>query len=355
MLRIKKILALCGIAVIGFVLYTLVARQSDSKPEYIFDKNDAITLETVANSRKPLAANRSNKAGDTSAAGSSTELGTDIQAVFQNGGVTPETLRYFHYLHKRFKQSTRLEDHLKEVRQYLLTQMPTDEAEKLLHIYRDYLQCEIDLVKELNNWGMPTDTQGALELLAKTQQFRRERLGKELADALFGAEVKSKEYVVRRAQIIEDKDVYGEEKERRIAELNQDMWGDEADAVENVPKPYQRYREKLKIYEKDLNEIPDDAGRKSKIREFRQASFPEDVVQRLEEVDRKIDQEKETESGYFKAEKQIADNPDLSAEERHSALERLQNETFGDQADAFRRREAIRKGLEQLKSPSRSD
>ncbi len=40
-----------------------------------------------------------------------------------------------------------------------------------------------------------------LSMLYKVQNYRREKLGKETADALFGSEVKENEYLIRRAII----------------------------------------------------------------------------------------------------------------------------------------------------------
>ena len=41
-------------------------------------------------------------------------------------------------------------------------------------------------------------------------------------------------------------------------QLNQDMWDDEAELIESVPKPYHRYRQKLALYSKDFSELTEE-------------------------------------------------------------------------------------------------
>ncbi len=51
---------------------------------------------------------------------------------------------------------------------------------------------------------------------------------------------------------------------------------------------------------------------------------------------------------YFAKEKEILNDPDLSEKEREKKIYELQDATFGEEADAFRRRQAIDKGAEEF-------
>ena len=361
-MKSRKIIAISAAAGLLALLLVLFMGQGNPPPEqteaapqkYIFERNDNISFETVQNTRKKI---KTETPPDTDTDGLNEKTVTlsqipsvDISQFFTDSMVNSETIRYFRFLHRLFRKSADMEEHLDEVKAYLFSQLPKEEAEAIFSIYRDYLQCEIDLVNERKLWGQPTDPEGIIAILAKVQDFRRERLGDEIADALFGADVKAREYAIRRSAIVNDDSLYGEEKARMIRALSEDMWGDDADAVEEFPKPYNRYREKLEIFKKNLEEISSVETRKEKIKEFREEFFEPEIVQRLEEVDRQIELEQLAEKEYRQAEQAIRNDPNLSETEKTGTIAALQDETFGEQADSFRRREAMKKGLEDLKA-----
>jgi lipase chaperone LimK len=159
--------------------------------------------------------------------------------------------------------------------------------------------------------------------------------------------VKAQEYPLRRGAIIADKDLYGAEKEKKLKELNLAMWGDEANSVEGYAKPYTRYQEKLKIYQKDISEMKTDGERQARIKQFREELFTEDQVKRLDEVDRVIAEEQKKENTYKAQESRIMSDPNLDKDEKAQKIRELQDRTFGEEADSFRRRQAIQRGLEQ--------
>lgn len=353
----KKLAMLSGIAVFGLAMLFLVfSGQRDTKQKqsgYIFDKNAPIRLNDVREYRKkmkPVTGDSGSGKKSEYAPADVSDITVDTETYFSDGMVNFTTVRYFKFLEKLFKDSRDSTEHFDAVRDYLLSQFPESEADALFEIYKQYLECEMDLANEIRTWGaVPTSPEAILEYLAQIQDFRRARLGDELADTLFGAEVKSKEYAIRRAAIVGDNSLYGSEKERALSILTEDMWGDEAEAVATYPKPYTRYREKLEIYQKDLEEAESDAARDARIREFREEFFAPEVVTRLEAVDRQMAREKENEEIYQEEARAISDDPKLSDAEKQERLEMLQEEMFGDSADAFRRREAIREGLGALK------
>ena len=62
---------------------------------------------------------------------------------------------------------------------------------------------------------------------------------------------------------------------------------------------------------------------------------------------KKIQTERNQETLYRSREKVILNNSNLSSEEKEKQIKELQTQIFGKDAEAFRRREAIRKGLNQ--------
>ena len=77
---------------------------------------------------------------------------------------------------------------------------------------------------------------------------------------------------------------------------------------------------------------------------FRMVNYLPVQRQRLEEVDRAIAEEEMIKEQYFTREKEILNDPDLSEKEREKRIRELQDATFGEEADAFRRGQAIEKG-----------
>jgi lipase chaperone LimK len=109
--------------------------------------------------------------------------------------------------------------------------------------------------------------------------------------------------------------------------------------------PYNRYQIKLQSYRKDLSELGE-KEREIKIEEFLKEFFTQDQIKRLHEVDDQIIKEKQNMERYRAAEQKILDLKDMPQEEKNKRIKSLQDEFFGKEAEAFRRREVMRKGLE---------
>ncbi len=357
----RKIIAWIGILVVSFIAGYLLFPKEKNQKDYIFDKSFQLSLEDVKKAQAPLPLEQPPRqepssevvfsAGTADSQENPSEI--DLGKIFSEGLINSfTTLKYFKHLAHSFRKSADLNDHLQQVRKYLFSQFSEKEADELYHTYEKYLRCEIRLAsafKDLNGVKSPEE---ALEVLMRIQEFRRDQLGDELADRLFGAYVKAQEYGLRRAAIVTDETLYGREKEDLITKLNEEMWGKEAKAVEefqlDTPEAWKRFKEKQKIYQKDISELDTKAARAEKIKEFQAQFFSADAMKRLEEADQTIAQEKQKETLYREKEKKILDDKTLSEDEKSKQLVQLQDETFGEQADSFRRKEKIRQGRESL-------
>ncbi len=258
------------------------------------------------------------------------------------------TLRFFLYMDEMFKDSKNLEDCMDKARRYLESAFSSPElAEQMLEMYKKYITYQISLQGKMKEWGVPRTPDEVISNLHRLQNYRRDMFGTEEADIIFGAKVKAEEYYIRRNAVIIDNNLYGHEKEQKLQKLDANMWGDEADSMNDQIMPYMRYQEKLQLYQKDLFEMKSDEDKQAKMRQLRNEIFNPDQMKRLEDVDRLIAEEKKVREQYFSHENAIQSDPNLDQESKEKRIRELQNATFGDEADAFRRGQAIEKGAKQ--------
>jgi len=356
----KKIFAIIGIFVLLFIIGYWLFPGDEEDAGYIFDKSYNISLEDVKKSRTPLRLedrdqniDLSKSDADFTNGENTAHSGIDLKEIFSEGLINAHTTyKYFKHLEHKFRKSTTPGEHFDLVEKYLFSQFSENEARELFDTYKKYLQCEMNLLTEFRNLTSVKSMEEALETLKRIQDFRRDRLGVELADKLFGADVKAKEYAFRRADVVGNDILYGREKEELLEKLNMDMWGTEAEAVDDFetdsPNAWQRFHEKQRIYKKDIDELGSEAAKEARIMEYRTEFFSPDAVKRLEEVDKQIVQEKQTETFYREKEQEILSNKTISDEDKEEQLHEMQNEMFGEEADAFRRRETMRIELEKM-------
>ena len=315
---ISAFAALVAFRLINYLNYEVAKHYVENY--YIFDKN------FPGNPQKPSASSNT---------------------LLSDGTATGKTLELFRFLQQRFavKSINELEEHFNKVRQYLDGRLSASDASRLFEMYKKYMECVIEIANN-PKYGVKTpDPKLILILLYKGHNFRRDRLGKENADALFGMDVKEREYLLRRSLIIGDNTLYGKEKENRLQELKSDMWSDAVISIGEDNVPYNRYQLKIQLYRKDLAEWGE-RERKLKIEEFRKEFFSKEQIKRLREVDDQIAKEKTNIERYRASEKNISNLKNMTQEEKDKKIKTLQDEFFGGEADAFRRREAMRKGAE---------
>ncbi len=326
----KHIIAAVGITLIVLIGYSLLNRGgSDSLPrEQIIDRNQRISSADIKKAFKRIRFSNEN-----------------VPQYFSERVVNPFTIRFFKFLQRKFGNMS-FEDHLRAVQEYLNSTMDARKAEEMFALYKKFSLYEKSLIDMSKTWPRPRNAQEALKYLQTIQDYRRDYFGNAIADELFGLMVKNQEYRLRKGAVLNDKSLYGKEKEKKMQEVREEMWGDDADTVDNSMRPYDRYREKLTAYSKDLSELSGEQ-KSAKIKEFRQAYFPPDVVTRLEQVDVQLANERQAEEQYRVQEQKIQSDPNLNQDEKEEKIKELQDTTFGDQAEAFRRRETIRKSLEE--------
>jgi lipase chaperone LimK len=259
------------------------------------------------------------------------------------GKITPETLKFFRFLEQRLavQSIAQLKEHFIKVKKYLDSRFRQSESRRLFELYKKHLECQIELVNDRKYQVGNQDPRNILILLGKAQNLRRARLGRATADALYGSEVKEREYILRKAIIIGDGSLYGKEKETRLLALKRDMWNERDAPIDTDENPYNRYQLKIQLYEKDLSEMDGNAY-DHMIQRFRGEFFSREQVRRLKEIDEQIAREKKKMDQYRTAERKILKSTGVTQKEKEERIESLQEDFFGKDAEAFRRREAMR-------------
>ena len=195
-LAISAVLVFIGFRLISYLNYRRdVAQDIYLENHYIFDKNFK-TEKNKTNSSK-------NK-------------------YLSHGMATAEAINLFRFLEQRFAEQSldKLNDHFNNVRQYLYSRFKQEDAQTLFEIYQKYLRCQIEITNS-NKYRLTTQNpKHLLRLLYMAQNFRRNKMGKENADTLFGKELKENEYLLRRAIVIGDITLLGKEKENRLQKPN---------------------------------------------------------------------------------------------------------------------------------------
>lgn len=325
----KKIIigAIVGISLI--IVYTIFFRGGNSNRDYVFNDIQDVSGEEARLILKDVDFQDKEK----------------VQSLFSEDVVNAYTIRFFRSISMKFRESKTFENQMDDVEQYLLTIMDESKAKDVMKLYRKYVTYQKGYAVRIKDWGMPKTMDEAIQFLKNRYEYQKEMFGPDVAKVLFGLEVKKAEYSVRRNVIINEEGLYGADKEKRMLELNEGMWGD-SDGISDVNKsPYSRYQEKRVIYGKDLSEMSGEE-KTAKIKEFRQQIFPAEIVERLNEVDELLASKREAETEYRQEEQKILNDPNLDANEKTTKITELQNSLFGEDAAAFRRRENIRKARE---------
>ncbi len=330
----KKLFIIAGllVAAVLAVGYFFYLRHSADVPVNIISTGQKIKIKDIKMFLKGFPAQSVNE---------------DPRKYFSEETINIYTVRFFKFLQTQIEFTSR-EDHLKAVKAYLHSVLDPQKADEMFALYEKFIDYEIGLQEKIKSWGHPKTADELLRFLQTIQDYRRDVFGADVADALWGAEVMAREYSIRKNSIAADPNLYGAEKEKKIAALKDEMWGADAGLIEDPPQTdpekYASYQEKQIIYQKDLQELPEEQ-RLGKIRDFRKEYFSADQMARLEQVDAELAAERTKEADYYAREKAIMTNPEFDDEQKAQAIRTLQDHTFGEEADAFRRRQAINKGL----------
>lgn len=183
------------------------------------------------------------------------------------------TAEYFRFLQTHFNQGGSLQENTELIHQHLITTLPRDKGEELFELYKKFVNFEFEIAEETKDWEMPESADETLELIEKMQRVQQQYFGEEVADQLFGGDLKGMEYNARRAGILNDRITSGIEKEAMLKQLDRDMFGEEAETLDEKKNPYNLFEEKLFVYKNDLDEMTP-SEKEEKIKELRELYLP---------------------------------------------------------------------------------
>ncbi len=252
----------------------------------------------------------------------------DPASLFEKGLVNKHTLPFFFFLNETYRGLGAAEQS-EAVRAHMQLILATPEkAQRMFELYRAHEEYRKELMGNHDRWFSRLAPGEMIATLRDLQKFRRVRFGREAADALFGVEVKSLEYTIRKHAIITGKRAGGIEKEKRLARLRLEMWGDQSETIDSRLTPAQRCEEKINIYENDFADLGE-KERLDRIRGIRLEFFPPEEVNRLEGADRRSRNTRKKDRDYYRRSRPILDARDLTETEKNEKLMDLQNEIYG--------------------------
>lgn len=158
------------------------------------------------------------------------------------------------------------------------------------------------------------------ERLEQVRQLRREVFGPDAADGLFGDEEAYDFVAVAQHEIGTDPSLSSEEKQRLIAELDEQLPEDQRRARDETTKPLRMFRE--------VEEMRDSGASDEDVQAVREQYFGEEAAERLAVVDRERGQWDTRMQDYRAARREIEAGTMMSASEREAAIERLRAKSF---------------------------
>ncbi len=258
----------------------------------------------------------------------------DAGKYFSDSILNNYTLKFLKFLQSKFMHMSD-EEHMAAVEDYLYSIMEQEKAEEMFKLYQKFREYNAHQYEFAKNISSPENIEEMIIMLHDLHEDRRMFYGSETADALYGEEVKASEYDLRKMLICNNKYFSGAEKEERLHTLKHDMWGE--DSSEDL-KPWDRYMEKMRIYEDDFNTMTAEEKR-DKIKEFRNEFFPPEVTAQLERSDNYIETRDTKINEYRLTEKEILNDSYLSNQEKEAQIKALQKQMYGKYTHLFQLRE----------------
>lgn len=257
------------------------------------------------------------------------------------------TLKEFKYLQHNFRKSRTHEEHLDDVKAFLFNTYDEGYAALVFRVYSSWLACEMDVVKEFRQNRTNSSLEEMTDILDAIHEFRIQQLGEELAERLFRQAYEQSVYSVSRASIISSSELYGEEKEALLSQLDGSFEG----VAATITDPYTLYREKLVVYSRDLSEADSDEQRKDILDTLRNTTLPQETIGRLQGIDRAVNENSLRDGRYQEGLDLINSDTALSGSERKQQIDELQLEVYGiNGAAAKKRMESIEDGYQRIVS-----
>ncbi|MCP5501738.1 MAG: lipase chaperone [Leptospiraceae bacterium] len=224
---------------------------------------------------------------------------------------------------------------------------PPPGNETLKKLLSKYLKYEI----EMRDFKTPENLKLS-ERYELIKQKRRELFSEEEAKLIFGLEESKVTFSeASRNFYKETKDLSGEERIKKYEELKKTVYGDYYSSMKERETPFNNYEVEISLRENDFKKLKDD-DKKQKMIELQTKYFGKEGAERIQKVYAQLEEEKQKESEYTKAEEKfLKDNTGLSEEDKTEKLKALRIQYMGEQgAEEYIRRKQYEESLKNKKT-----
>lgn len=236
--------------------------------------------------------------------------------------------RMFEYFLSTLGEAT-LDEVKTWVAHYLNDNLPASAAREGWSLFRDYL----DYRRSLESIAEPApdaDRATMSRTLERRNRLRREKLGREAAEAFFAAEEAYDEYMLRRRAIEANDDLTPAEKKQRLEQARAQLPEPMREVRKETTRPV-RAREKVE-------QMRSRGASEAEVRAWREAELGAQAADRLEQLEVRREQWDQRYQAY-RQERANLDKSGLAEPEREAALQRLREDHFQD--DELRRVRAL--------------
>ncbi len=215
------------------------------------------------------------------------------------------------------------------VAHYLDENLPASAAREGWSLFRDYLDYRrsLDAIAEP---GPDANMDTVTRTMERRNAVRREKLGREAAEAFFAAEEAYDDYMLRRRAIARNDELTEGQKKQRLEQARAELPQPMREVRKEATRPI-RAREKVE-------QMRAEGASEAEIRAWREAELGAEAADRLEKLEKRREQWDQRYQAYRREREQL-DTSGLAAPERKAALQRLRAAHFED--DELRRVRAL--------------
>jgi len=219
-------------------------------------------------------------------------VGVELGALFKDSAINQHTLHISTIFQTKFSDSLEnLNLHFRQVEKYLTTELMGDRAKivDFLSFYRDFTEFTLEQNNDPQPLWLenPETIDATIRLNQAKQQYRRTVFGQDIADKVWGQELKNFEYKMSAMNIIRD-DNYGagmEIKNQLMAGLHAEYWAEGEQSASEQQNT--QFYIKLASYGDALLNMTNEE-RLEKINEFRSEIFSPQENQRMADIEKEM-------------------------------------------------------------------
>lgn len=207
------------------------------------------------------------------------------------------------------------------VAHYLDENLPASAAREGWSLFRNYLDYRrgLDTIAEP---GLDADMDTVARSMERRNALRREKLGREAAEAFFATEEAYDQYMLRRRAIAQNDELTEAEKQQRLEQARAELPEPMREVREEATRPV-RAREKVE-------QMRARGASEAEIRAWREAELGAEAADRLEKLEERREQWDQRYQAYRREREQL-DTSGLAEPEREVALRRLREVHFDEE------------------------